>query len=272
MIRTLCRHAAAILTLGATLLVDPRLPWSEAGEPPAPPGCAPAAAAEPPPPPVYPAHRIQIGVPENNPLELYPPADPRGAMPLVLALHGKDMDPADMCEAWSGEGRAASWLLCPAGNAPGGESFDWGGSAEDRLAALDAQIAAVESVYGPLVDHDRGDVLVGFSRGAFLARDLVYARPGRFRAMVLLGAAVRLDPDRLRAAGVKRVLLAAGELDDARSTMEHTATFLSSRGVKARFVSLGPIYHRLPDNLGRVMGDALRWAREPERGPRPLPQ
>jgi len=227
---------------------------------------APAVEAlDPPPLPTFPLRRTQIAVPENNPLELYPPSAPALAEPLILALHGKDQDPIDLCEGWNHEGRPRGWLMCPAGNTAGaepGDAFDWGGSPEDRLAALDAQLAAVESVYGPLLDHAKGDVVVGFSRGAFLARDLVYARPGRFQGMILLGAAVRFEPERLRAAGVKRVLLASGELDDARKTMEHVALFLSSRGVEARFVSLGPIYHKLPPDLGRVMRDALRWVRD----------
>jgi hypothetical protein len=79
--------------------------------------------------------------------------------------------------------------------------------------------------------------------------------------MVLLGAAVRLDAERLRAAGVRRVLLAAGEHDEARPTMERTASRLASRGLPARFVGLGPIFHQLPADLGRVMRDALSWVR-----------
>jgi predicted esterase len=254
------RIAAALGALALTSLVDPRA--RRAAEPPAPP-LPPAAAPveEAPPPPTFPQHRTQIAVPENNPLEIYPPRFPGSALPLTVALHGKDMDPVDLCEGWSAEGRAQSWLVCPAGNAPSREAFDWSGTVDERLAALDTQLAAVEAVYGPLVDHARGDVLVGFSRGGFLARDLVYARPGRFRGLVFLGAAVRLDPERLRAAGVRRVLLAAGDQDDARSTMQHTALRLAALGMPARFVGLGPIAHVLPKDLDRVMRDALAWVR-----------
>ncbi len=263
MLSAATRTAAAICTTVLAFFLDPHLTHGGAGEPlPPVPVCAPVAAAEPPAPPEFPARRTQIGVPENNPMEVYPPERSLPAAPLTLALHGRDMDPLDMCDAWNDEGREKSWLVCPAGNTPDGETFDWGGSNEDRIAALDAQLAAVDSVYGPLVDHAHGDILVGFSRGAFLARDLVYARPGRFRGMVLLGAAVRFDPERLRAAGVKRVLLASGDYDDACSTMKHTTAFLASRGIESRFVSLGPIWHKLPADLGRVMRDALRWVRE----------
>jgi hypothetical protein len=256
MLRTAKGRIASLFVLALALLGH----RSPAAEPPPPapePILAPAEGA--PTSPTFPGRRTQIGVPENNPLELYPPRSPSLAVPLTLALHGKDMDPIEMCEGWDD---AQSWLVCPAGNTPSGDSFDWGGSTEERLAALDAQLAAVDTVYGPLVDHGRGDVLVGFSRGGFLARDLVYARPGRFRGVVLLGAAVKLDADRLRASGVRRVLLAAGEHDEARPTMERTAQRLASRGMPARFVGLGPIWHQLPSDLGRYMRDALAWVRE----------
>jgi predicted esterase len=221
-----------------------------------------AQAAELDAPPTFPTHRSQLAVPENNPLELYPPRSASAAMPLTVALHGKDMDPLDMCERWNEQGRDHSWLVCPAGNAPGEDTFDWAGSADERLAALDAQLAAVENAYGPLVDHDRGDVVVGFSRGAFQARDFVYARPGRFRGMILLGAAVKLDVERLRAAGVRRVLLASGDNDEARPFMQRAAVRLAASHLPARFISLGPYWHVLPSDLGKVMRDALAWVRE----------
>jgi predicted esterase len=272
MLRTAGGRAAAIGALALALVSQ--LPHrTRAGEPVTlAPSCAAAHAEEPPAPATFPRTRTQIAVPENNPLELYPPRAPLGAMPLTVALHGKDMDPLDMCESWNDQGRDRSWLVCPAGNSTGAETprpgappvegFDWGGTADDRLAALDAQLGAVDTVYGSLVDHARGDVIVGFSRGAFLARDLVYARPGRFRGMILMGAAAKLEADRLRAAGVRRVVLACGDKDEARPTMTHTAARLAASGIATKFVSLGPIYHVLPTDLGRVMQDALAWVRE----------
>jgi predicted esterase len=264
MLRTLPARLVAAAVIAQGLLAASRAAPETV---PVPPAAVASDADLPPPLPVAPLHRTQIGVPEHNPLEIYPPSAPGLGGPLILALHGKGQDPIDLCEGFGAEGGPEAWLVCPAGNTDGtepGEDFDWGGSIEDRLAALDAQLAAVETVYGPLVDHEAGDVVVGFSRGAFLARDLVYARPGRFRGMVLLGAALSFDVDRLRAAGVKRVLLAAGEKDDAFRSMEHAASFLTARGIPARFVGLGPIYHKLPADLGRVMRDALRWVREGE--------
>jgi predicted esterase len=259
------RAAALVAFLVASSLgIAPRGPAAEPVARPAEPTVAlpEPAVPLPAPPPSAPSRRTQIAVPEYNPLELYPPRAATSTAPLTVALHGRDQDPLDLCEAWNEAGRDRSWLACPAGNTSGDPSFDWTGSTEDRLAALDAQLGAVEQVYGPLVDHGPGDIVVGFSRGAFLARDLVYAHPGRYRGMVLLGAAVQLDAERLKKAGIQRVLLACGDLDDARATMVHTAEKLSARGIPARFLGLGKIYHGLPPDLGQVMRHALSWVRD----------
>jgi predicted esterase len=262
MLRSASARTVAAAVLATFLTAGSTAPSLRDGEPPPAPAPAASIALPPPPAPTVPPRHTQLGVPENNPLELYPPQATSSGSPLTVALHGADQDPVDLCEAWNEAGRAKSWLICPAGNAPSGAAFDWGGPTEERIAAVDAQLAAVDEVYGPLVAHDRGDVLVGFSRGAFLARDLVYARPGRFRGMILLGAAVTLDPARLKAAGIQRVVLASGELDGARASMAHTAEKLSAHGLPARFFSLGKIYHALPPDLGRVMREALAWIRE----------
>jgi predicted esterase len=268
MLRDLGARAASLLVLAAAsaLAIVLRAPSAPVSGPRAEPTLALVATrAEPEPEPepvASPRARTQIGVPDQSPLELYPPSTTAGALPLTLALHGRDMDPIDLCERWANVGQERGWLACPAGNKPEKEAFDWGGSADERLTALDAQLSAIDALYGQRLDRRLGDVIVGFSRGAFLARDLVEARPGRFRGMIVLGAAVRLDPDRLKASGVRRVLLACGDKDEARPTMTRTASRLAAGGVEARFMSLGPLYHVLPDDLAPVMRTALAWVNE----------
>ena len=43
--------------------------------------------------------------------------------------------------------------------------------------------------------------------------------------------------------------------------MTRTASRLAASGIPSKFVSLGPIWHVLPADLGRVMADALAWVR-----------
>ncbi len=225
------------------------------------------AAAEPvakasTPKPAIPRARRDLYTPDRRVVALYPPRAPDAhRAPLVVMLHGACMDPIDTCDRLRDAGRAQGFVACPAGNRSCGDAFDWAGPTEERIAAIDESLAAVEDAYGPLFEHE-GDILIGFSRGAFLARDLVYARPRRYRGVVLIGAAMVPDADRFLASGVRRVVLAAGDYDSASATMRRAAAILTARGLPARFVSLGRIYHALPADPERWLGEALRWVRE----------
>jgi predicted esterase len=261
----ICALSAGVLAITSIRL--PRagvslIPASILGSAPEPAAAVVVAAPPAAPLPAVSAGRRQILVPDHSPIELYPPREPSERAPLTVMLHGMCSGPVDVCDFWSEDGRTGSWLACPAGNARCGGSFDWTGPTASRTAAVAAQLEAVEQDYGARLDHGRGDVLVGFSRGGFLARDLVYARPGVFRGVVFLGAAVRPDPRRFHHAGVRRVLLAAGDYDGAGASMQRSAGELAAGGVEARYVSLGRIGHALPADLGRVLREAIAWIRE----------
>jgi predicted esterase len=196
---------------------------------------------------------------------VYPPVNSTGAAatraPVVMMLHGMCGDPLSICDFWNQAGREGSWLVCPGGNVACGDARDWSGSGEVKAAAIDESLAAIDKAYGSFIDHGQGDILIGYSRGAFVARDVAYARPGRFRGLILLGALMRPDAARLKASGVRRVVLAAGEWDMARPAMQRSAAALTSAGLPSRYVSLGKIGHALPDNLEAILRDAIRWIR-----------
>jgi predicted esterase len=277
--------AAAVAGRDEAALAEPAPPRSggEASAP-HPAAVAPASPARPPAEPApapWPASRQLLTTEAGNRVFAYPPlpaaaggpeatgaAPARGPMPVVMMLHGMCGDARFACDFWSDAGREGSWLICPGGNARCGEYDDWKGTGEDKAAALDQAIEAVDRAYGAgAVTHAAGDILIGFSRGAFVARDVAYARPGRFRALVLLGASLSPDAARLKASGIQKIVMAAGEYDGARPTMQRAARALDAAGIPTRYVSLGRIPHALPDNLGEILRVELAWIREraPER-------
>jgi len=192
----------------------------------------------------------------------YPPLDrATSSAPVAVMLHGMCSNAKNLCDYLRGAGREGSWLVCPEGNGRCGEWSDWTGSGEEKAAFLDEGLRAVRRAYGGEVARAGGDVLMGFSRGAFVARDVIYARPGRYRGAILIGAALDPDPARFKAAGVRRVVMAAGQYDGARGMMERSVARLSAAGLPARFVNLGRIGHQLPEDIDRVLADALAWVR-----------
>lgn len=198
--------------------------------------------------------------PGGAPIFVRPPATiaPGGAS-IMLVLHGMCSDPGATCDAFERQSSASGdFLVCPTGNGDCRGLPDWAGSPEDKARHLDAVLAAVREAYGGAA-RDDGVLLAGFSRGAFVARDVVYARPGRYRALVLLGAITEPDPARLAASGIARVVLASGRYDGARRAMQRDAARLAASGIPARFLDLGPFPHALPADAGDRLAPDLAW-------------
>ncbi len=145
---------------------------------------------------------------------------------------------------------------------------DWSGTAGTKAAHLESALEKVEASVEPFVDARPG-VLIGWSRGAFAARDILYVAASekaharlttRFRGLVLLAAHVSPEASRLRAAGTRRVVMAAGEYDGARPTMTAAVAALSRAGIEARYVSLGNIGHKWPEDFDARLGASITWA------------
>jgi predicted esterase len=169
----------------------------------------------------------------------------------LLVLHGACMSPESTFDRLKGALPSELDRRAPAGNARCSDgSSDWVGTGAEKAAALAPDLAEAAA-------HD--NVLVGFSRGAFVARDVALASPGRFSGLVFIGATMKLDVPALRAAGVRRVVLASGELDSAYASMRRNRDALERGGIEARFVSLGRVYHTLPSDTGDRLRAAVAW-------------
>ncbi len=242
------------------IVASPSIPT---GSPDAPLPVPPEVEASPPPPPRPDARQTLVAA-GGHVVEVYPPLDASPeAVPLVVFLHATCMQPRDICDFWSDGGRAGNWLVCPAGPSVCYGAPDWSGSPRVKANALGAALALVDEAYAPWIDHERGDVLIGYSRGAYAARDILYEGPGRFRGLILLSASVTPDPARLRAAGIRRALLATGDLDGSRPTMVRAVQTLTAAGFPAKFVSLGKVGHWLPDDIANILRDAITWVEAP---------
>lgn len=183
------------------------------------------------------------------------PTKPRA--PVLTMLHGMGMSPSWTCERVTGVRALGFELFCPTGNVDYGDgTADWAGKGEEKARHLDRAFDA--ATIDPSAEG--GDVLMGFSRGAFVARDVAYARKDRWRGLVLIGAALIPDAELLRASGVRRVVLASGDHDGAKKTMVAARAKLCAAGMPARFVSLGPVWHALPPDSIARMKEALAWA------------
>lgn len=176
----------------------------------------------------------------------------------VVYLHGIHGRPENGCP-WLREGATEiGWLVCPAANSPlPNGTFSWGGSLFEQHAVV-ARAEHAAQVNGATADT--ANVIVGFSQGAYLAVDLVRARLGSYRGLVLIAADVEPTFAMLTAAGVDRIVLAAGDLDGSSGPLKRTAARLAREGMDARFVSLGPIGHTYATPETTALRDAIVWA------------
>ncbi len=194
----------------------------------------------------------------------YAPADARAPAPAIVFLHGMWAGPESACPSLEPAATPFGLLVCPRGNAPSGDGSDgtmWAGTFADASRSIRAALDAAEGLAPRSIDCTRGGTLIGYSNGAYFAAEVASSEPGRWPGLVLLSMKLDVDPARLRAARVRRVVLAAGERDDARASMEDLARRVDDAGVEARFVSLGSGGHPLPPDVGTLLCEPVAWVR-----------
>jgi predicted esterase len=200
----------------------------------------------------------------------YGPRSPSTPISPIVFLHGMWASPEDSCEAFDRAATPFGVLVCPRGNARLGDSGTlkmWSGTFLDAARSIHAALDAAEALAPGKLERRQGGTLLGFSNGAYFAAEVACSEPGRWSGLVLMSMKLDLDARRLRAAGVKRVFLAAGDRDEARVSMEGLARKLNGAGVEARYASLGDVGHEFPTDMGARMCDAIAWVRssDPQR-------
>ncbi len=268
--RSLVLFASALCAgVGALLLAlaPPRFARADPAPPrePAPPPSLSPAPSPPAPIPPLPTARVTLADDLNRSIEVYPPSNGQPGAGMVVFLHATCMDPGPVCDLLGNAARTGSFLVCPSGNATCAGAPDWHGPAADKSAFLARDLAKVEARFGKYLARD--DTLIGWSRGAFAARDILYDDLGRgvvsrFSGLVIVAADVGPDPVRLRAAGIRRVLFAGGDRDGARVAMQRSAAKLAAAGIVTRYDSLGPIGHWLPDDFEARLAPGIAWIRQ----------
>jgi predicted esterase len=196
----------------------------------------------------------------------YPPADASTPGAPIVYLHGMWATPEDSCPLLQHAATARGFLVCPRGNSPSPpEGRMWTGTYATVAPSLHAALATASALSPGALDRHASGTLVGYSNGAYFAAEIAMHEPGRWTGLVLLSMRLDLDADRLRAAGVRRIVLAAGDKDGSRDTMRAQADRLSTAGVPVRFMSLGDVGHELPvpPGIDGVLADALAWVAQP---------
>jgi hypothetical protein len=195
---------------------------------------------------------------EGGSLMAYPPAKVAGERPLaVVYLHGAH-GRADKGCPWMRSGATnVGWLVCPkAPNAEPQGVASWGADVRAQSVVVKRAFAAAQASGA---SGDPG-VIVGFSQGSYVAIDIIKLGLLEARGLVLLGAEMHPDANRLRAAGVKRVAFGAGREDAAFASLQEETRRLAAEGIETLFVDLGAVGHTYAADDTTALNDAIVWA------------
>ena len=229
------------------------------------------------PAPVVSAKQPQIGLstlapqsidnddPKYPPAYFYKPRSGRSMKPVLVYLHGRDGDPAAGCRDWARVGTEFGWVLCPSGQELRAAGLrGWGNDPVHSHDNVMGALMALRKKFGRRVQL-YGNVLIGFSEGAFIAQNLGEHEPKTFNRWLIIASCDRyfgydksvLETARKR---IKRVYLWTGELDMVAPESQLAFEHLKSLKIPVRLNVPKGYWHAIPsETMGQNFRKALRW-------------
>lgn len=192
-----------------------------------------------------------------------------GMRPVIVYLHGRGAEPRHYCKRWARVARNLGWLICPSGPEDRGDGKrGWNNNWYSGRHLVMNAIEGLRKKYGRRVQL-WGNVLVGFSEGAFVAMNVGLREPQTFNRWLILGA----DTDYWGAAGVntlpeakgrvKKVYLITGRRDDVVGDADKVRRWLTNAGVPVRVATPNDMGHEVAlESKPAMYQSALRWLSE----------
>lgn len=200
------------------------------------------------------------------PILVYPPHSTSNAAAPLMLLHGMCGHPENECPWFAGSATERRWVACPRADLScGGGGSIWSGATRARKDLVSTTEARLEKAFEGAAGWKHGGILAGFSLGAFVALDVAEASHGEWKRLMLIGAFVKPNATKLKAAGVERVLFASGDWDMSRDEMKKQARALDRGGVRARYMGMGPVGHWFAKDMDSWLAEAIGWLEEESR-------
>jgi predicted esterase len=190
----------------------------------------------------------------------------RGAKPILMYLHGRGGNPAEDCRKWARVASQFGWVVCPAGpgdNGNGGRT--WSSGAGDAQRVIDGTVEALRAKYKGKVQR-RGNILIGFSEGAFIAMQVGLKDQRTWTKWLILGAseqywgtdvAEALDVETRK---VRRVYLLTGENDSVAQNTVKVGDTLKKNKVPVKVKLVPGMGHEVPsDRMVSTYRRPLAW-------------
>jgi predicted esterase len=236
---------AIVFMLSLAAFLAPRAAWAKAG----------AALGEP--------LRLEV---EGAPEAFYFKPRAKGPKPVLMYLHGRGGNPAEDCRKWAKVATQFGWVVCPQGPGvaeSGGRT--WANGAIDAQREIDKVIDALRGKYKGRVQR-HGNVLIGFSEGAFVAMNVGLKDQSTWSKWLILGAsdaywggdvAEALDAEKRK---VRRVYLLTGENDGVAQNTVRVGDTLKKSKVPVKVKLVPGMGHEVPgDRMVTTYRRPLAW-------------
>ena len=210
------------------------------------------------------ADPLRIEVPGAPDAYYYKPRS-KGAKPVLMYLHGRGGNPAEDCRKWARVATQFGWVVCPSGSGTsetGGRS--WTNGTADAQHVIDATIEALHDKYKSKVQR-RGNVLIGFSEGAWVAMNVGLKDQRTWSRWLILGASDAYWGDVTEAFDkekrkVQRVYLLTGENDGVAANTVRVGETLKKVKVPVKVKLVPGMGHEVPsDRMVSTYRRPLAW-------------
>jgi len=211
----------------------------------------------------------------GDPMRLEVPGSPdafyfkprsRGSKPILMYLHGRGGNPAEDCRKWARVATQFGWVVCPSGPGDNGSGArTWANGAMDAQRVIDSTVHALRDKYKGKVQR-RGNILIGFSEGAFVAMQVGLKDQTTWSKWLILGAsdqywgadpAEQLDEGKRR---VRRVYLLTGENDGVAQNTVRVGDTLKKNKVPVKVRLVPGMGHEVPsDRMISTYRRPLAW-------------
>jgi predicted esterase len=208
----------------------------------------------------------KLDLPGAAPAYFFAPLDGHGLRPVLLFLHGRGGNPERDCAKWGRVAREFGWIVCPSGPEDrGGGARGWANNWMASKSIVDKAMSALRDKFGRRVQL-RGNTLIGFSEGAYVAMNVGVREPEVFNRWLILAAndgywgGEGQDELEKRYAHIKRVYLLTGEHDEVVGSTRRVFQLLDDAGVHVMMRIPEDLAHEIPEDRMRTLyRRPLRW-------------
>jgi poly(3-hydroxybutyrate) depolymerase len=186
--------------------------------------------------------------------------------PILMYLHGRGGNPFEDCRKWAKVAHQYGWLVCPGGQHDRGNGeHTWNNDPVTAKKLIDAVVASLRHKYKGRV-RQRGNLLMGFSEGAFIAQQVGIRDPTTWNRWLILAAndsywfgdaPQLLDENKKK---IKKVYLFTGEFDMVAGNTVRAGDMLKERNIPVRVQLVPGMGHEVPrDRMIANYRRPLRW-------------